>query len=119
MKAARVEEGKINVNATECNRCGRCTGKCPFGVFEESVSGYKVCIGGRWGKRTAFGTALDKLFTSEEEVLDVVEKAILLFKNEGISGERFADTVARLGFEYVQDRLLNGEIHRSGSAVLF
>lgn len=114
VKAAKVQDGKISVNVEECNRCGRCTGKCPFGAFEESVSGYKVYIGGRWGKRTAFGKPLEKMFTSEEEVLNIVEKAILLFRNEGISGERFADTIGRLGFDYVQDKLLNGEIDRSG-----
>lgn len=109
IKAAQVIEGKIRIQETECNHCGRCTGKCPFGVFEEAVSGYKISIGGRWGKRTAFGRPLEKIFTSEEEVLEVVERAILLFKNEGISGERFADTIARLGFETVQERLLTGE----------
>ncbi len=35
----------------------------------------------------------------------VIEKAILLFKNEGIAGERFADTVKRLGFEYVNEKI--------------
>ena len=36
----------------------------------------------------------------------VIEKAILLFKDEGIAGERFADTVKRLGFEYVNKKLI-------------
>ena len=60
----------------------------------------------------ANGQPLAKIFTSEEEVLDTVEKAILLFRNEGITGERFADTVTRLGFSYVEDKLLNGEIKK-------
>ena len=37
---------------------------------------------------------------------DNIEKTILLFKNEGIAGERFADTVKRLGFEYVNEKLI-------------
>ena len=45
-------------------------------------------------------------FTEEEEVMTVIEKAILLFKDEGIAGERFADTVKRLGFEYVNEKLI-------------
>ena len=52
------------------------------------------------------------LFRSEQEVLELVERAILFFRDEGLSGERFADTIARLGFEYVQDKLLSGEIDR-------
>ena len=57
---------------------------------------------------------LDKIFLSEEEVIDMAERAILFFRDEGLSGERFADTIDRLGFAYVQDKLLNPR-HRSGS----
>ena len=42
-----------------------------------------------------------------------MERAILFFRNEGVTGERFADTVARLGFDYVEDKLLNSEINKS------
>ena len=52
------------------------------------------------------------MFTSEEEVVEVVERAILFFRDEGVSGERFADTIARLGFDYVQDKLLNSKIDK-------
>lgn len=78
---------------------------CPFGAVTDYVDGYKIYLGGRWGKRVAQGRAMSKIFTSEEEVLSVVEKAILLFRDEGIDGERFADTVARLGFEYVENKI--------------
>ena len=63
-------------------------------------------MGGRWGKKVQQGQPLSKIITSEEEVLDVVEKAILLFRKEGITGERFADTVTRLGLPYVEEMLL-------------
>ena len=42
----------------------------------------------------------------------MVERAILLFRDEGISGERFADTVTRLGFDYVNDKLISGSIDK-------
>ena len=69
-------------------------------------------IGGRRGKKVAEGRAPDRIFTSEEEVVDVVEHASLFFRDEGISGERFADTIARLGFDYVQDKLLSSKIDK-------
>ena len=50
MKAASVVDGKIFKDPAVCNRCGRCFEKCPFGVFDSSTVGYKICIGGRWGK---------------------------------------------------------------------
>lgn len=104
--AARLEEGKISIDPDACNHCGRCKGKCPFGAVEEYREGYKILIGGRWGKKTACGRPLPRLFTTEEEVLAVIDRAILLFREEGIAGERFADTVARLGFDYVSGKLL-------------
>lgn len=108
MKAAKVDNGVIKVDYTECNSCGRCYSKCPFGVFSEAFCGYKICIGGRWGKKTAKGIPLNYLFTTEQEVLDTIERAIILFRDEGIKGERFADTIARLGFEYVENKLISG-----------
>ena len=112
IKIAKVEDGVLKVDAAACNNCGRCKGKCPFGVTAEYTDGYKVTIGGRWGKKVAHGIPLDKVFTSDEEVLDVVERAILFFRDEGLSGERFADTINRLGFDYVQDKLLSGAIEK-------
>ncbi len=110
--AAGLTDGKIQIDAKDCNHCGRCIGKCPFGAVSEAAAGYKVYIGGRWGKKVAEGRALDRVFTSEEEVIDVVERAILFFRDEGISGERFADTIARLGFDYVQEKLLHSQIDK-------
>ena len=88
-------------------------GKCPFGAIENATTGYRICIGGRWGKKVAQGRYLDRVFTDPEEVMAIVEKAILLFREQGQTGERFADTVARLGFDNVQQQLLdNGLLAR-------
>ena len=112
IKVAKLVDGKINIDPNACNNCGRCKGRCPFGALEEYQNGYKILIGGRWGKKVAHGIPLTKIFTSEDEVMDVIEKAILLFRDEGISGERFADTVARLGFDYVNEKLLSDSIDK-------
>ncbi len=102
-----LQDGKIVIDPEQCNHCGRCTGKCPFDAVTPAVTGYKIVVGGRWGKRVAQGNALNYLFTSEEEVIATVENAICLFRDEGIAGERFSDTIARLGFSYVEKKLLD------------
>ncbi len=56
--------------------------------------------------------SLDKVFTDKDEVLDIVEKAILLFREQGLTGERFADTIERLGFENVQEQLLTAPVDK-------
>ncbi len=79
-------------------------------MIEDGTPGYKMYIGGRWGKKVAHGQPLSKIFTTEEELLDTVEKAILLFREQGQTGERFADTIARIGFEEVEKQLLANDI---------
>lgn len=110
ISVAKMTDGKIIIDETACNHCGRCVGKCPFHAIEDYTNGYRLYIGGRWGKKVAQGRYLDKVFTDKEEVLAIVEKAILLFREQGITGERFADTVARLGFENVQEQLLKDDL---------
>lgn len=110
INVAKMENGKIRIDPEACNHCGRCVSKCPFKAVEDHIDGYRIYIGGRWGKKVAQGRYLDKLFTNRQEVLDVIEKAILLFREQGITGERFADTVARIGFEEVQRQLLDNEL---------
>ncbi len=110
MNAAKLEDGILQVDSDICNNCGRCIGKCPFDVIEAGTAGFKVFIGGRWGKKTAHAKQLGKIFKSEEEVLDIVEKAILLFREQGQTGERFADTIERIGFDEVEKQILAEDI---------
>ena len=58
----------------------------------------------------AHGRKLEKIFLNEEEVLSVLEKAILLFREQGKTGERFAKTIERLGFENVEAQLLANDL---------
>lgn len=106
IQAAGMTDGKLTIDERVCNHCGRCVSRCPFQAVESRCDGYRICIGGRWGKKVTQGRYLDRVFTDREEVLDVVEKIILLFRDQGLPGERFADTVQRLGFVNVQRQLL-------------
>lgn len=110
VKASKVVDGVLHINKEECKNCGRCISKCHFNTIKDGKVGYKIYLGGMWGKRVAHGKPLSKIFTSEEEVLDMIEKTILLYKDQGNAGERFAQTIERLGFEYVNDQLLKNEI---------
>ena len=63
------------------------------------------------------GTPLNHLFT-REEVIRVVEKAILLFKYKGISGERFGETVDRLGVDKVEKMLVSDNLLKRKEEIL-
>ncbi len=110
MGAAKVVDGIMKINQEICSHCGRCVGNCYFNALSDGTYGYKIYIGGRWGKKTAQGRPLGKIFTDKEEVLNVVEKAILLYREQGQAGERFAATIERLGFENVEAQLLANDL---------
>jgi len=116
--AAKVRDGVLHIDEKACNHCGRCVGKCHFRAVESGTTGYKIYIGGRWGKQVKQGLPLGKIFTSEAEALDVVEKAILLFREQGKTGERFASTIERIGFENVQKQLLLDDLLERKAAIL-
>ena len=109
MKAAKAEDGNVTIDEEVCIKCGRCVRGCVFKAMQ-GTPGYELYIGGRWGKKFAHGIPLSKIFTSEEELLDTIEAAMLLFKERGEAGERFSDTIARIGFEEVEKELLSREI---------
>ena len=118
MGAATVQDGLLNIDPALCNNCGRCVGKCHFDALSKGVDGYKIYIGGRWGKRVAQGRALGKVFTDREEALSVIEKAILFYREQGKTGERFAATIDRIGFEAVEAELLSDAILDRKDAIL-
>jgi dissimilatory sulfite reductase (desulfoviridin) alpha/beta subunit len=110
MGAASVVDSKLSVDPAICNSCGRCASKCPFGVTADGGEGYKVYLGGRWGKKCARGIPLSKSFVDQEELFSVVERTILFLKKYGITGERFADTISRIGFGETERIILSDEL---------
>lgn len=102
VQAAKLVDGKCMVDEEKCLHCGRCVAKCPFKAMKSRLDGYKIYIGGRWGKQVARGRALHKIFTSQEEVFAVLEKLILFYKENGLPKERFAQTIDRIGFDQVE-----------------
>lgn len=113
IKIAHMENGRIVIKDDECNHCGRCLSKCPFAVASSFKTGYAVYVGGRWGKKVEMGKRLSRILYSEDEVISAVENAILLFRDEGISGERFADTVNRLTLKEVEKRIFSDNVDKT------
>jgi len=107
--AATVIDGVLQIDRSLCINCGRCVPKCLFKAMS-GTTGIKITLGGRWGKKCAQGRPMSKIFTEKDEALNVVEKAILLFREQGIAGERFAETIDRIGFDKAEAMLLADDL---------
>jgi len=118
MGAAEVVDSILNINQDRCNNCGRCIETCHFGVIADGTVGYKIYVGGRWGKNIAIGTPLNKTFINKEETLDIIEKTILLYKEQGKTGERLSQTIERLGFENIQNQILSDGLFERKQKIL-
>lgn len=110
MNSIKIESKKAVVDTDGCNHCGRCIASCKLGAITEELSGYRLYIGGRWGKKTGRGLPVGKIFENEESIISAIEKTILFYKENGNQGERFADTIARVGFEKAEKEILCDDI---------
>lgn len=115
--ASSLKDNKIFIDPDICNGCGKCIDKCYFDVMDNTEVQYQVCVGGRWGKQVRRGSPLSKP-VSEAEALDLIEKSILLFKKEGITGERFSDTIERLGMDYINAELYSAKLLQEKNSIL-
>ncbi|MCA1074264.1 (4Fe-4S)-binding protein [Clostridium bowmanii] len=117
MGAAKFIEGTLSIDKEICNNCGRCIDKCHFDAMEQGMHGYKIYIGGRWGKSIRHGSIINKIFT-KEEIMSILLKTILFFKDNAFKGERFGSVIDRLGFEYVEAEILSDEILKRKDEIL-
>ena len=106
---SRGADGKLVIDWDKCTNCGKCIPACHFGAVHEKERGYAVYIGGIWGKTQRLGTRVPGVF-SEKEVHDLIEKAILLFREQGVTGERFGRTIDRVGVDKFIGMLLGDEV---------
>ncbi len=99
---------------------GGCPNSCikpslnDFGVEGRRVAGqketmYQIYIGGTWGKTTRMGTPLSHL-VSEAEILPLLEKTVLWFKENAYAKERLGKAVDRIGAGEMEKALFSDDL---------
>jgi dissimilatory sulfite reductase (desulfoviridin) alpha/beta subunit len=111
------EDGKMIPDPASCTNCGKCIDACPFHAVKEVTVGYRIMVGGIWGKRQRLATVLDKVFT-KEEAISVLEKTLLLFREQGYAGERLGLMIDRIGVDKFTEMLLSDDILARKEAIL-
>lgn len=107
--AISMVDGKVVIDREKCNNCGLCIGKCHFDAIEEGKKGLKIYLGGKWGKASRPGTPITGIY-NEEEMMSILEKSILVYREQGKTGERFGDMIDRIGVENMEAQVLGNEI---------
>ncbi len=95
---------KFRIAVCGCaNNCAK-VDLCDIGIMGWQ-HGYKVYLGGMWGKKRRAGTASRDILHTEEDVLDLVGRALDLYQTEGRQRERFGDMLERLALTDQSDIL--------------
>jgi dissimilatory sulfite reductase (desulfoviridin) alpha/beta subunit len=61
--------------------------------------GYRITLGGHWGRTGAAGREVPTILPDEGSALDFIERALCFYRDNGQPGERFFKTLDRIGFE--------------------
>jgi dissimilatory sulfite reductase (desulfoviridin) alpha/beta subunit len=83
-----------------CLACGQCARICPTGAITQSLTGYRILLGGKLGRHPRLGRELSGIF-SAETTLAIIETCLTHFKTENKQGERFGELLNRTGFGFL------------------
>lgn len=107
---SRGADGRPEIDEKLCRKCGVCIEKCPFqAIRQDGEMRYQIFVGGTWGRSARMGTKLNRLAT-EEEILPLLEKTLLWFKENAYEKERLGKAIDRVGVEQMQRALLSDEL---------
>jgi sulfite reductase (NADPH) hemoprotein beta-component len=93
--------GDVSINISGCiNSCGHHhVGNIGIlGVDKDGEEWFQITLGGAQGHEAAIGKVIGRAFLAEE-IAAVIDRLIKTYVNERYDGERFIQTVWRLGLE--------------------
>lgn len=92
----------LSYDKEKCVYCGRCVKGCPTDAWHGDA-GFVVSFGGLYGNRIAVGKTFLPIVFEENKLYDIVEAALSFFEKNAKPGERFRNTIDRVGWEMFQD----------------
>lgn len=91
------EARRLTFDAAQCLYCGKCAKSCPSGAWS-GRPGFIVYFGGMFGNRPIAAKQILPLIFDQEQLFRVVDNTLAFFIHHGRPGERFRDTVERVGW---------------------
>lgn len=109
VKAISVNKSrkKLTYKQDKCIHCGKCIKICPTKAWTGN-EGFLLFFGGTFGNRILIGQRLLSIVFTEDQVLEIIDKALKFYQEHGKKGERFGFMLERLGMAKLQTALNSG-----------
>ncbi len=92
------ENGRPVIDYSKCSSDGRCVSICPTRAIREERKGWRVFVGGKFGRYPQLGLFFADYLT-DEEALIIAEKVIEAYKRLGKKKERLREVIESTGLE--------------------
>lgn len=93
-------------NEELCINCSACSVRCPKACWHVESTGYQVVIGGTLGKIPRLSVPLCDRVSTQAEVIELIEKTLKFYKENGQPRERLGHLMTRLGDNVVREQIL-------------
>lgn len=94
----------LNFSMEKCIYCGKCLKVCPTSAWS-GEHGFIVSFGGLYGNRITIGKRLLPLIFSTDVLYKVIDVTLAFFEKNAKKGERFANTLDRVGWQLLEKEL--------------
>ena len=94
--AILLRKGRPEIDFTKCDWCGQCVKLCPDSVFAYENAGYRIFVGGRYGRFHQTGYELFRM-TDKETMFRALAASIELIREESLGEENLASIINRVG----------------------
>jgi len=103
-----IRNQRPEVDEAQCDRCGNCIKFCPNDVFAAEESGYRIFVGGKFGRFHQDGYELFKI-ADKETLMEALEATIGLIRGEAIGEESLTSIINRVGVAPIFQKLYQGK----------
>lgn len=102
-KAITVDKSAktLTLDEEKCINCGKCNKVCPTSAWT-GQQGFLLSFGGLYGNRITIGKHLLPIILSQEILYKAVDTTLNFFAKNANKGERFANTLNRVGWEKLE-----------------
>lgn len=100
---AIVLDETVAIDRQRCMACGKCILACPTGTLDEKTRGYRILLGGKLGRHPRLARELPGIFR-EQEVLQILDVCLALYKKKSRDGKRFAELLTDADIETLAKR---------------